>query len=426
MPRKNSTRLTDPGIGKIARAAPGKRIEKFDAGAPGLALRITDKGVKSWSVYYRLMGRHQRHTIGTWPEIGVADARDRARNIKKLAADGIDPKTARQVEVAEAKAQAEAKANRLKTFGSLAETYMSRECPKLARGANIESIIRRIILPHWKDRPVVELRRRDALALTDRLIDAGQPAAAIKLHEVIKRLGKWIVERDEIDEFEVSPFSSMDPPAKKVTRNHALKKDHEIRTIWLAADEMGYPFGTLVKLLLLTGQRRNEIAGIQEDEIDVETASWVIPATRTKRVKGVSLPHFVPLAPAVIEIINTLPSFAGPHLLTTTSGRRPVSGFSKAKARLDELVQKHGNGVDIEGWRLHDLRRTCRTGLAALGIPEIVSEKVLAHYPRGISGTYNVHDYSDEKREALARWAQRVQSIVEPPPANVVQITGRT
>ena len=421
MPRKNSKHLTDPGIAKIAKAAPGKRVERFDAGAPGLALRVTDRSAKSWSVYYRLDGKHQRETIGKWPEVGVADARDRARDIKKLAAAGIDPRSVRQAEEAEAKSQAEAEPERLKTFGPLAENYIKRECPKLAQGANIESIIRRAILPHWGNRPVVELRRRDAIALTDSLVDAGLPAAAAKLHGVIKRLGNWLVERDDI---EASPFARMKSPADKVTRDRALK-DYEIRAVWLASDEMGYPSGTLVKLLLLTGQRRNEVAGIQEDEIDKETACWVIPAARTKRVKGVAKPHLVPLAPAVMEIINTLPRFAGPHLLTTTSGIRPVSGFSKTKTRLDELVGRHGNGKDIKSWRLHDLRRTCRTGLASLGVPEIVSEKVLAHYPRGLSKIYNVHEYQDEKRDALARWAQRVQDIVTPPPAIVV-MAGRS
>ena len=217
------------------------------------------------------------------------------------------------------------------------------------------------------------------------------------------------------------------------TRDRALE-DYEIRAVWLASDETGYPFGSLVKLLLLTGQRRNEVAGIQEDEIDKETACWVIPAARTKRVKGVAKPHLVPLAPAVMEIINTLPNFAGSHLLTTTSGSRPVSGFSKMKARFDATVlasmkiDASERGEDpkkvmpMAPWRLHDLRRTCRTGLASLGVPEIVSEKVLAHYPRGIGGIYNVHDYADEKREALARWAQRIQDIVTPPPANVVRM----
>ena len=380
-----------------------------------------------------MKGKHQRETLGRWPDVGVADARDKARGIKKLAAAGLDPRTARQAEEAEARAQVEAEAERLKAFGPLAEDYIKRKCPKLVQGADIESIIRRRILPHWGNRPVVELRKRDAIVLTDSLVDTGQPAAAIKLADVIKRLGNWLVERDEI---EVSPFSSMKPPADKVTRDRVLK-DHEIRALWLATDEMGYPFGPLVKLLLLTGQRRNEIAGIQEDEIDKETASWVIPATRTKRVKRISLPHLVPLAPAVMEIVNTLPRFAGPHLLTTTSGRRPVSGFSKMKARLDAAVlasmkkDASERGEDpkkvmpLAPWRLHDLRRSCRTGLASLGVPEIVSEKVLAHYPRGISKVYNVHDYADEKRDALARWAQRVQNIVSPPPANVVRFEER-
>ncbi len=412
MPRKNSTHLTDTGIERISRAAPGKRIERFDAGAPGLALRVTDRGMKSWSVYYRLAGTHLRKTIGGWPEIGVAEARDSAREIKKQAAAGIDPRTVQQAEEAEARAQAEAEADRLKAFGPLAEKYIARECPKLARGADTESVIRREILPHWSDRPLAELRKRDALVLTDALIDAGKPAAAFKLYEILKRLGNWLVERDEI---EVSPFASMKPPADKVTRDRALK-DREIAALWLACDEMGlgYPFGPLLRLLLLTGQRRAEVAAMQRDELDLEKATWVIPGARSKN----NLAHVVPLSGAAVSIIKSLPRFGGPFVFTTTNGERPVSGFSKCKRRIDTLA-------GVADWRLHDLRRTCRTGLAALGVPEIVCERVLNHQPRGLVKTYNRHEYLNEKRDALARWARRVQEIVSPPPANVVPMEKR-
>ncbi len=167
-------------------------------------------------------------------------------------------------------------------------------------------------------------------------------------------------------------------------------------------------------------------------EIDFEAREWIIPGHRSKNDK----PHLVPLTVPALNILESLPHFDGPHIFTTTSGKRPVSGFSKAKTRLDRLMlqvmedkgragaEGVGSTVDVEPWRLHDLRRTMRTGMAALGVPEIVSEKVLNHQPAILAKTYNVHEYTDEKRDALEKWATQVQTIASALPANVLPIRG--
>ena len=417
MPRGNAKHLTDPGIGKMSKAKTGKRVERFDAGAPGLALRITDKGVKSWSVYYRLDGKHRRLTIGTWPEIGVAEARDQAREVKSQAKAGADPKGTR--ETLEAAAQDETPG----TFGAIAEIYIKREClgrelangkalsPKLKRGWEVERIIRRELMPHWQHRPLAELRKRDAIKLTEGLVDAGKPAAAHRLHEIIRRIGRWAARRDEID---LNPFADMDPPTDKVIRDRYLKPD-EIKAVWQAWDAMSYPFGPLGKMLLTTAQRLNEVAQMNWTEIDRDNALWVIPGERTKSGREME----VPLSSLALEILDTLPRFADDDtafVFTTTSGRRPVSGFSKMKARTDDLS-------DVTNWRLHDLRRTARTGLAEIGIPQIVAEKVLNHAERNLLvRTYDRHEYATEKAAALERWSSRLREILEPPPENVVKL----
>ncbi len=417
MPKKNSRHLTDPGIGKMSKAKKGKRIEKFDAGAPGLCLRITDNGVKSWSVYYRLGSAHKRETIGRWPEIGVAQARNQARDIKGQAKAGIDPKSAR--EALEAAAEDETPG----TFGAIAELYIKREClghdlangkalpPKLKRGWEVERIIRRELMPHWQHRPLAELRKRDAIKLTEALVDAGKPAAAHRLHEIIRRIGRWAARRDEID---LNPFADMDPPTPQVIRDRYLKPD-EIEAVWQAWDVMGFPFGPLGKMLLTTAQRLNEVAQMKWPEIDRANALWIIPGERTKSGREME----VPLSSLAFEILDALPRFADDgtaFMFTTTSGQRPVSGFSKMKARTDDLS-------DVTNWRLHDLRRTARTGLAELGVPQIVAEKVLNHAERNVLvKTYDRHEYAAEKRDALERWALRLREITEPPPENVVKL----
>ncbi len=307
MPKKNSTHLTDPGIGKMSKAKKGQRVEKFDAGVPGLCLRITDKGIKSWSVYYRLDSAHKRETIGRWPEIGVARARDQAREIKDQAKAGIDPKGAREAEQAAAEDEAPG------SFGVIAELYIKREClgrelangkalpPKLKRGWEVERIIRRELMPHWRDRPFAELRRRDAIALTEALVDDGKPAAAHRLHEIIRRIGRWAARRDRID---LNPVADMDPPVDIVVRDRHLKPD-EIKAVWQVWDAMGYPFGPISKLLLATAQRLREVAQMQWPEIDYYNALWVIPGERTKSGREME----VPLSSLALEILEALPRF---------------------------------------------------------------------------------------------------------------------
>jgi integrase len=404
MPRKNSKALTDPGIGKIGKAPKGKRAERFDALAPGLSLRTTDTGTKSWGVYYRFDGKHQRLTIGGWPAVAVAEARERAREIKDQAKAGIDPKVVKRAAADAVRTEAAAAARN--TFGRIAEIYITRECSRLKRGGEYESAIRRELLPKWQHRQMTDLRRGDLTEITDALIDAGKPMAGRRIHEITKRIFNWSMDRGDI---ELSPFAAMRPPVKKEPRDRVLKDD-EIKALWKTWGEMAYPFGSLQKLLLLLGQRRGEIAEMRWSEVAPDGRTWIIPAARNKMGRE----HLVPLSDAAVAILEDLPRFnGGDFVFTSTSGARPVSGFSKCAARTIELS-------GVSGWTLHDLRRTCRTGLARLGVPEIVAERVVNHAKQGLVKVYDLHAYEDEKREALARWAQEVTNLVTPPPANVV------
>jgi len=159
---------------------------------------------------------------------------------------------------------------------------------------------------------------------------------------------------------------------------------------------------------------------MQWPEVDPDKREWTIPTERSKSKRE----HIVPLPDAAIEILGSLPRFTeGDFVFTTSAGRRPVSGFSKAKVLTDQVLVDQGTA--IENWRVHDLRRTCRTGMARLGVPEIVSERVLNHQAQGLTKIYNVHEYLGEKCTALSRWAQEVQNIIEPPPENVVKLKAK-
>ena len=419
MPRRNSTMMTEPTIARIPRAPKGQRKELFDSGADGLSLRITDRGTKTWNICYHFPNaqgarKHYRLTLGYWPTLGVAQAREEARRVKSDVKSGVDPKATRAATQAAAKAEAQAEAR--KNFRAIAENYIALEVPGLRRGSEIAAIIRRELLPKWGHRQAADLERSDLTAITDRLKKEEKPMAARRVHETAMRVFNWALDRGDI---EGSPFAGMKAPAKKVARDRALK-EHEIKALWPVWIEMRYPFGPIQQLLLLLGQRRSEVAEMQWSEVDFDKREWTIPASRSKSGRE----HIVPLPAGAVEILEALPHFAeGDCIFTTTGGRRPVSGFSKAKRRTDQLLGEQD--ALIEGWRVHDLRRTCRTGMARLGVPEVVSERVLNHLPQGLGKIYNVHEYLDEKRAALARWAQEIQNLIEPAPANVVKLKGR-
>jgi integrase len=221
----------------------------------------------------------------------------------------------------------------------------------------------------------------------------------------------WACDRYDL---EVSPCDRIKPSrviGTKQPRQRVLSDD-ELRAFWATTGSMGYPFGPLFRMLLLTGQRRDEVGGARWCEFDLEAKVWTVPAERFKSDST----HLVQLTDDAVSLLEALPRFKGDHLFTTTAGAKPVSGFSKAKQVLDKGMP--GSAP----WVLHDLRRTVRTHLAALKVPDTVAEMVVGHGRRGIQRVYDQHQYAAEMREALTLWAGRLRDIVSPPPANVVKL----
>jgi integrase len=196
--------------------------------------------------------------------------------------------------------------------------------------------------------------------------------------------------------------------------------DAELRALWSASEQLGYPYGPLIRLLMLTGQRKSEVAEAQWSEFDFDKKLWSVPASRMKMDSA----HAVPLTSDAIAILDGLPRFkSGECLFSTTFGRQSVNGFSKAKTRLDKLLAKQLGKVPP--FVFHDIRRTVRTHLSALPIPDMVRELVIAHAKPGLHKVYDQHAYLDEKRHALELWSARLRSIVDPPPPNVVPLKAR-
>lgn len=413
---------------KAAEAArppiPGMRLDLFDAALPGFGLRVGDAS-KTWFVFYRFGGKQKRHTLGRFPRLSLAEARKAATDALELVERGIDPAGTRQETKDRERAALdyqEATGYLPGSFGDLAATYVKQECSGLRRGTEIERIIDKDILPHWRDRPATDLRRRDLTGVLDPIIAVDKIQMAHKVREVIVRVINWAVDRGDLEaNLLVSPSRGRRRSGilRREKRERVLSTD-ELRAVWRGCEDQTGPFPALVKVLILTGQRRGEVGGMRWAELDLKAGTWTIPAERYKT----GIVHAVPLSGAVKSII------AAQGKLKTSDeyvfAARPdnhFNGYGKGKARLDAKIaeqREKDNLPSVDDWTLHDLRRTVRTGLSEMRISSDIAERVVGHVISGVQGVYDRHAYMDEKRDALERWAARVESIVNPPPPNVV------
>lgn len=220
-------------------------------------------------------------------------------------------------------------------------------------------------------------------------------------------IGQWPVTtlkaaRERVREVMEQADRGIDPAA---ARERVLSM-HELNRVWVAAGELAYPFGDMMRLLLLTGQRRSEVAEMKRGWLDIDQRAVEIPAARYKT----KLAHVFPLSVPAWALVNALPKWnEGDCLFNTTAGKRPVSGFSKAKLRVHELIAKHAAKnrlAPMEPWTVHDIRRSVATHMARMGTPQVYIERVLGHVVQGVTGTYNRYSYIDEKRAALEAWGK--------------------
>jgi len=395
MPKMLKIRLTDVAVQKMRPPAAG-RLEVLDEIVPRLALRITERGHKSWSLGYRYNGKNKRMTLGNYPAFGVGEARDAARAAQRQVARGEDPGYMKREKI---------QVQRKCTFEAVFNEYIDKYAkPKNRTWKQKKRLIEADALPLWKDMPIDCIKKKDIIALRNKVMNRGKPYAANNIFSVLRKLFNWAAEQDYI---EFSPCSHIPLPITPVERDRVLL-DAEIKAIWEACDLENYPFGKLIQFLLLTGQRRAEASRLRWKEIDLKEKVWRLPRERVK----VNRAHEVPLSTLAIELLESLPRFGNDgendgerYVFTTTGGKKAFAGFGKCKKRLDTMAE-------VEGWRIHDLRRTMATGLARLGVPVSTISQVLNHAQGGVTWIYNRHSYLPEKTEALQKWANRIAEIL--------------
>lgn len=410
-------KLTTKTVENAKSPVPGLQIDLFDASLPAFGLRVGERR-KTWFIIYRHGGKQKRHTIGHYPAMQLGPAREAAGKALEMVERGEDPaaeKVSAKAAAAAAQAHKAATGFLPDSFGSLASIYIEQECPSLRRGSELERIIKREIQPAWKDRPAVDLRRRDLTTLIDPFIAAGHVQKAHKVREIVVRIVNWAVDRGDLEaNLLVSPSRGRKRSGilRREKRDRVLSAE-ELAAVWAGCEAQSGPFPAIVKVLLLTGQRREEVGAMRWAELDMEAGLWTIPADRYKT----GIVHVVPLTQPVKDIIASVSKLSDEFVFATKKESH-FSGYSKCKARLDSEVaaqRKKADLPEIDAWTLHDLRRTLRTGLSELKVGSDIAERVIGHVIGGVRGVYDRFAYLDEKRDALERWAERLTEIVGKP-----------
>jgi integrase len=411
--------LTDRLLHSLAVPSPAP-AEVWDQTLRGFGVRVSVNGKVTFFVMRRQRGtgRGVRITVGTYPLLSLAEARERARTLLRDLEAGIDP---REHEVERLRVEEVKRSN---TFRAVAEEFIVRHASRKRTARAIELRIRRELIARWGDRPITNITRRDVITMVEEIVDRGTSAAAHQTLTYTKRLFGWAISRDIYGLGQSAPtdrLSARDLIGVKRPRQRVLT-DSELALIWRATEgppEVTYPEGPFVRLLLLLGPRRSELARATWGEFDLDNKGvWTLGGERMKSDN----PHVVPLPRVAVEILHALPRFGSNIIFSASYGARPLNDFGTVKVRLDSRIAVLNGGSPIAAWTFHDCRRTFRTGLSTLDVAPHVAELCIAHKQRGIAAVYDVHRYERERRDAMERWAQHLLSIVEPPPANVVSL----
>ena len=434
-------KLTDAAVQKL-KAPPGGRAEYFDVTLPGFGLRVAGptprnpEGRRSWILFYRHGAAQRRLTLEPgYPAMGLAAARKRAGEALALLAEGHDPGAAKAAVKAEA-------ARAPETIAHVSEEFIRRSLVQKNRAPRyIEETRRNFrnhVLPRWGTRDIKTITRRDIIELLDDIVDhgtdvriedgkkkhvAGGPICANRVLAAVRAMCSWAMRRGLIEN---TPAALVERPGEETRRERTLTAD-ELRAIWPETAKLGAPVGQFFRIVMLLGQRREETATMRWADLDLDAATWIIPAEMTKAGRT----HILPLPDLAIDVLRAIPRKTmrtaeggmqpSPYVFTV-GGASPISGYSVIKARLDRAVatSRAESGLDdVAPWTLHDLRRTAATEMGRLGVSRLVIGKVLNHADRSVTSIYDRHSYLAEKRHALEAWAAHLDALVNPPAAAV-------
>ena len=404
---------------------------------PGFGLKVTPAGGKTYIFQYRIARPGvaertppKRYTIGRHGQLTPVQARRRASELAAMVAVGVDPLASEQAQRDDQDRLAREAVEQAKLDGELAfdryagvwldhYEHEKNRRPSSVRQAKL--IVDRHLKPVLKRKPMPHITRADLQPILDAM-----PVKQKGMRRAVFAYGSvlfgWAARRGDIP---ANPFKAMEKPEAPKARDRVLSDD-ELASIWRASETLDRTFGAFFRLLILTGQRRSEVAGIGWGELDRATATWTISASRSKN--GVA--HVVALCAQAVAELDALTvivlkddkerdkkNWPKSGFVLTTTSKTPISGITKAKLALDTAASKARDDERLAPWRIHDLRRTLATGLQRLGVRFEVTEAVLNHVSGakgGVAGIYQRHDWKEEKRSALEAWARHVEAILQP------------
>jgi integrase len=383
--------LTDRAIKSLQPSQEGKRRIVWDAIVPGLGIRITDRGVKTFVLVTRYPGSTSPapRSLGVYGAISLEAARSKAREWLALIARGIDP-------------EQHAARKREQTFQAISEQYFLRKAKDHRSRAKTEATLARLVYPSFGPRPIEAINRSDIVRLLDRIEDERGPVMANRTLGIINRVMNFHASRS--DDFR-SPIVRGMARGTEQARSRILSDD-ELRAIWKATAD--YPvYGALLRFILLTATRRSEAGQMRWSELNGQT--WIIPAARYKT----NLDHVIPLSELALSV---LPERNG-EFVFSKNGREAIGGYGRHKQAIDEAS-------GVSEWVVHDLRRTARSLLSRAGVASDHAERCLGHVIGGVRGVYDRHEYFEEKARAFEALAGQVQRIIDPK-SNVVSMRGK-
>ena len=417
-------RLTDRSIEALKPKA--ARYEVWDEARKGFGVRVTPRGVKSFVWVYHFDSRPRRLTFGTYPRLSLADAGVKLAQAKNLLAKGIDPGTRAVVE-RDAERHAE-------TIEELVASYLDRYARLRKRSAfEDERILRKDILPRWAKRKAKDVTRRDIVRLLNEIVDRGAPIQANRTLTILRRMFKFSVGQAIL---ELSPCDQVEAPSSENERDRALGEE-EIRLLWQALDA-GAPMEPnarrILRLMLVTGQRKAEVMGLHTQEIDYEKRLWTLPANRAKNGRE----HLIPLSTPALQILGEAPASEAGFLFPSGLTGLPYRGqsidhatrylFAPRPRRPGRKAPRKPAAAPLAGhmerFTPHDLRRTVATRMRELGISRGDVKMVLNHVETDVTARYDRYDGLAEKRRALDLWARRLEQIIvgEQPTDSVVEL----
>jgi integrase len=358
----------------------------WDEGIPGFGIRVTAAGGKSWVLVYRRGGAWRRWTMGSYPKLPLATARERAWEALKDIGNGGDPASEKRED------------RDRDTFKELAEDFIELYAkPNKRSWMNDRRALDRDLIPRFGHRKAAEIRRRDVIAILDEIKARGAPVLANRTLEIIRRIYNWAIQKERIDQ---NPCVGIERFAE-TTRDRVLSED-EARKVWQALEKQPYSVAARFRLMLLTAQRSGEVRNMRWQDVDLDAGWWTIPNEFSKN----RLSHRVPLPLPVREILEGMraTTSGGTWVFPSPVGSGPVHSDDK---RI--ITIRRDAGVSFAA---HDLRRTAASHMASMGVNRFTIGRILNHVETSVTATYDRHSYDAEKKAALEAWAQRVGVII--------------